>query len=155
MLTGIWCDASRPVCRQCRSHGVKCIYATRYADETRQRALRRENEALKKRFQQYQKLVDNLTSLPAEDALALLKSRSDGVGLTDPDLFNAEWPRPRISDQPSRPIPLIPLTSNLQADLPLNFSKVYPEIVAFENPQSIAKTLLSPSGSHRLEDIMR
>ncbi|KAL1584791.1 hypothetical protein WHR41_06595 [Cladosporium halotolerans] len=151
----IGCDASRPACRHCRSHGVECVYATRYADETRQKAVRRENEALKKRLQEYQKLVDEIKSLPAEDALAILKSRSDGVNLIDSDRFNADWPQPRILARPPPSTPLIPLISDLQADLPLNFSKVYPKIVAFENPQSIAKGLLNPSGSHRLEDIMR
>lgn len=155
MLTGRRCDASRPACRHCSSRGVDCVYATRSADETRQKALRRENKALKMRLQEYQKLVDNLTSVPAEDALALIKSHRDGVNLINPDHFNAEWPRPRIFDQPSPPTPLIPVTSNLQADLPLNFSKVYPKIVAFENPQSIAKGFLNPSESHRLENIIR
>lgn len=107
------------------------------------------------RLQCYQKLVDDLTSVPAEDAWALLKSRRDGVDLLNSDILNAEWPRPRILNQPSPPTPLIPATSNLQTDLLLNYSKAYPAIVAFENPQAIAKSLLNPSGSHRLEDIMR
>lgn len=133
---------------------------TRDAEETRQSALRRENEALTNRLQKYQKLIDDLRSLPAKDGLVLLGGYRDNIDVK-PGLFRAESPGSyrnpdyRILDQPLRQAQLIPVTSNLQADLLVDHSKAYPEIFPFENPQSIAKSLLNPSGSQRLEDITR
>lgn len=156
VLTDVWCDGSRPLCQHCRSRGVECVYATRDADETRQGALRRENEALRSRLQEYQKLVDDLTSVPAQDPSALLGSVRDNIHP------NAEEPpRPyrtadyRILEQPLQLASLTRVRSNLEAELLLNHSKAYPKILAFENPQSIAERLLNPSESHRLDDIIR
>lgn len=160
VLTELWCDTSRPACNNCISRRETCVYATQNANETRPEALRRENKALNNRLQQYEKLFNDLASLPTKDAVALFRSRRDSVDL-NPALFHVESPQQyhipdyRILDRPLRQAPLFPVTSDLQADLLVSHSKAYPKILAFENPQSIAKRLLSPSGSHQMDDITR
>lgn len=115
---------------------------------------------MKSTLREYRRLVDDLTTLPEENALALSKSHGESLHLNS-NLFQAGssqpyiLPDPRIIDHPLQQTPLIPSTRNLQADLLVKHSKTYPKVLAFENPQSIAESLLNPSGSPILEDITR
>lgn len=107
-------------------------------------------------MQEMQDFVDHLKSMPATDALELIRHRRQN-GDSTLDAFRADSlqrhadPGLRFMDQHLRVAPAMPMTVNLQVDLLVNHSKAYPSILAFEDAQSIARTLLSPWGSQRIK----
>ena len=58
---------------------MHCAYDTKSAEETRSSALKRDNEILKRKLELAEGLLQQLTSLPNEESLELLK-RLRGVG---------------------------------------------------------------------------
>lgn len=128
-------------------------------------ALRRENDNLKCELQKLQDYVSQLTSTPdANGADALLRLAE----LPDPDPATTSANNPStilaqehnsMADYRLRQPLQFNYSTNLapdaQAGLSSHYSKAYPQILAFENPQSVARDLLGPSTPSRLDGILR
>lgn len=125
-------------------------------------ALRRENDNLKSELQRLQDYVNQLSSKPETnetDALICLAELPDPQ-LTPDDLSTMLTQKQySMADyQLKQPLPFVRSTQlafNAQAGLPLNYPKAYPQILAFENPNSVARDLLGPSTPSRLDGILR
>lgn len=127
-------------------------------------ALRRENDDLRSELQKLQNVVSQLTSKPESnetDALVCLGQLSDSGLPPTPDSSQSTMVAQGYSmadyrlHQSVRLIPSNKIASESQAGLTSNYSKAYPQILSFENPQSIARDLLGPSTPSRLDGILR
>lgn len=121
-------------------------------------ALRRENDSLKNELHKLQDFVSQLVSVPETDALMFQKQVSGSEPTSiDPSMMLAQGYH-RAEHRLHQPLQLVQSNntgSETQADLSMHYSKAYPQILAFENPQSIARNLLGPPTPPRLDSIMR
>ncbi|KAK4501108.1 hypothetical protein PRZ48_006914 [Zasmidium cellare] len=69
------CDGGRPICKKCLESKTACIYDTENTEDTRSRALRKENERLKQR-------VAELEASARRDSRQTIASSSSGSSLS-------------------------------------------------------------------------